>query len=103
MADQVGDLPLAFHPGTRWEYSVGIDILGRVIEVVSGQSLDEFLAEHILKPLGMTHTAFTFTDELSDRFASLYTPLAGNAMDLNAVQPGGDTLRLTDCAGRKLN
>ncbi|SFT69186.1 serine hydrolase domain-containing protein [Sedimentitalea nanhaiensis] len=99
MADQVGDLPLAFHPGTRWEYSVGIDILGRVIEVVSGQSLDEFLAEHILKPLGMTHTAFTVPDELSDRFASLYTPLAGNAMDLNAAQPGGDTLRLTDCAG----
>ncbi len=99
MADQVGGLPLAFRPGTRWEYSVGIDILGRIVEVVSGQSLDAFLGEHILKPLGMSHTGFVVPDDAGDRFASLYTPLAGSAMDLNAAPEGGETLRLSDRAG----
>lgn len=99
MADRVGALPLAFRPGTRWEYSVGIDILGRVIEVVSGKSLDDFLCEILFDPLGMTETRFAVPDGVGDRFASLYTPLAGDAMDLNATQQEGDTLRLTDEAG----
>jgi CubicO group peptidase (beta-lactamase class C family) len=99
MADRVGALPLAFQPGTRWEYSIGIDILGRIIEVVSGKSLDAFFAEMIFDPLGMTETRFSVPDDVGDRFASLYTPLAGNAMDLNATREEGDTLRLTDEAG----
>lgn len=99
MADQLGTLPLAFRPGSRWEYSVGIDILGRIIEVVSGQSLDAFFAETILDPLEMTETRFTVPEGTGDRFASLYTPLAGSAMDLNAAEKGADTLRLTDQAG----
>jgi CubicO group peptidase (beta-lactamase class C family) len=100
MADQVAELPLAFVPGTRWEYSVAIDVLGRVVEVVSGQSLDQFFKEHIFDPLGMTETAFSVPDGVGDRFASLYTPLQGNAMALNAAKDGGgDTLRLTDSAG----
>jgi CubicO group peptidase (beta-lactamase class C family) len=98
MCDQVAALPLAFRPGTRWEYSVGIDILGRVIEVVSGQTLAEFFHDHILAPLGMDQTAFAVPPGTGDRFAALYTPLAGDAMDLNSADRGGDTLRLTDAA-----
>ena len=100
MADRVAAMPLAFAPGSRWEYSVGIDILGRVIEVISGRSLAAFLEDEILAPLGMSETAFCVPAGTGDRFASLYTPLEGNAMALNAAKPGGDTLRLTDAAGR---
>jgi CubicO group peptidase (beta-lactamase class C family) len=66
-----GSLPLLFEPGTAWNYSVASDVLGRVIEVISGQSLDAFLAERIFGPLGMTETAFGATDP--SRLAALYT------------------------------
>jgi CubicO group peptidase (beta-lactamase class C family) len=99
MVDQVAGLPLAFQPGKYWEYSVSIDILGRVVEVVSGKSLAQFFSDEITGPLGMTQTAFQVPEGTGDRFASLYTPLAGNAMDLNAAESGADTLRLTDEAG----
>ncbi|KUJ86250.1 serine hydrolase [Ruegeria marisrubri] len=100
MVDQVAKLPLAFQPGTRWEYSVGIDVLGRVVEVVSGKTLAQFFAEEIFEPLEMTETAFWVPEGAGDRFASLYTPLAGDAMALNASKSGGETLRLVDQAGR---
>ena len=66
--------------------------------MVSGQPLDQFFAEQIFAPLGMSETAFSVPDGAMDRFASLYTPLAGNAMDLNAAQQGAETLRLVDSA-----
>jgi CubicO group peptidase (beta-lactamase class C family) len=88
--------PLAFHPGQRWEYSVGIDVIGRVIEVVTGQTLAQALQDMILGPLGMVETAFSPPKQAHDRFASLYTPLAGSAMDLNAAQAGSETLRCVD-------
>ncbi|SPJ28805.1 Esterase EstB [Falsiruegeria mediterranea M17] len=100
MADRVADLPLAFQPGARWEYSVSIDILGRVVEVVSGKSLADFFAEEIFSPIGMTETAFSVGPEQVDRFASLYTPLAGDAMALNEASTGSDTLRLVDDPGK---
>jgi CubicO group peptidase (beta-lactamase class C family) len=50
--------PLLFQPGTEWNYSVATDVLGRVVEVASGQRLDEFFATRIFRPLGMTDTAF---------------------------------------------
>ena len=51
-------IPLLFQPGTEWNYSVATDVLGRVIEVVSGQRLEEFFTARILRPLGMTDTGF---------------------------------------------
>ncbi len=102
LADRVevlSALPLAFQPGQRWEYSVGIDVIGRVIEVVSGQPLDRFLSEHIFDPLEMGETGFSVPEGAGDRFASLYTPLEGDAMALNEARTGGDSLRLVDCAG----
>ncbi len=92
-------LPLAFQPGTKWEYSVGLDVIGRVIEVVSGQSLDQFFLQEIFEPLGMQETGFSVPAGAGDRLASLYTPLAGDAMALNSAETGGDTLRLVDQAG----
>jgi len=94
----LAQLPLAFQPGTRWEYSVGIDVIGRVIEVVSGLTLDQFFAREVLEPLGMCDTGFSVPTGAGDRFGSLYTPLAGDAMALNSAETGGDTLRLVDQA-----
>ena len=102
LEDRVADLakfPLAFQPGTRWEYSVATDVLGRVIEVVSGMSLKQFFAQEILQPLGLTETGFSVPTGAGDRLASLYTPLAGDAMALNSAETGEDTLRLVDQSG----
>ncbi|WP_171231636.1 serine hydrolase [Ruegeria sp. HKCCA4812] len=93
---ELAEFPLAFQPGTRWEYSVGTDVLGRVVEVVSGQTLEQFFRQEILAPLEMRETGFSVPDGAGDRFASLYTPLAGDAMALNSADQGGDTLRLVD-------
>ncbi|MEP1352952.1 MAG: serine hydrolase domain-containing protein [Tateyamaria sp.] len=96
--EQLAQLPLAFAPGARWEYSVGIDVIGRVIEVVTGRSLAEVFQTRIFDPLGMAETGFTVAQSQQDRFASLYTPLAGDAMDLNSAVTGDESLRLVDDA-----
>jgi CubicO group peptidase (beta-lactamase class C family) len=72
--DAWAGLPLLFHPGTEWNYSVSTDVLGRVVEIVSGQRLDEFFAEHVLGPLDMTDTAFSVAADDLDRLAALYVP-----------------------------
>jgi CubicO group peptidase (beta-lactamase class C family) len=69
--DRWASLPLLFQPGAEWNYSVSTDVLGRVVEVVSGQSLDEFFASRIFGPLGMTDTTFWTGD--AERLAALYT------------------------------
>ncbi|PZG94112.1 serine hydrolase [Streptomyces sp. NTH33] len=70
--DVYASLPLQFDPGTQWNYSVASNVLGRVVEVVSGQPLDAFFAERVLGPLGMTDTGFCVTDEQAGRLAELY-------------------------------
>jgi CubicO group peptidase (beta-lactamase class C family) len=67
--EQWASMPLLFQPGSEWNYGVSTDVLGRVIEVVSGQPLDVFLRERVLEPLGMTETGFTAP---ADRVAALY-------------------------------
>jgi len=67
-------LPLAFQPGSEWLYGVSTDVLGRVVEVVSGQSLGEFFAERIFAPLGMVDTGFAVRADQLDRAARLYSP-----------------------------
>jgi CubicO group peptidase (beta-lactamase class C family) len=61
--ERIAKLPLAYQPGTTWDYSHSTDVLGRVVEVVSGKSLYAFEKERILDPLGMSDTAFYATDE----------------------------------------
>ena len=70
---QLAGLPLLFNPGDRWEYGLSADVLGRVIEVVSGQTLDEFFRERIFKPLGMNDTYFYPPDDKLSRLATVYT------------------------------
>jgi len=65
--------PLLFQPGARWSYSnIGFDILGRIVELVSGQSFDRFLSERIFEPLGMKDTYFFVPAEKRQRIAALY-------------------------------
>jgi CubicO group peptidase (beta-lactamase class C family) len=66
-------MPLLFQPGSEWNYSVSTDVLGRVVEVVSGQRLDEFFGERIFGPLGMTDTAFWAGPQQAGRLGALYT------------------------------
>ena len=75
LAEAIDDLaryPLAFDPGTRWHYSIGIDVAARVIEVISGQSLADFLHERLLAPLGMVDTAFEVPAGKRDRLMAVY-------------------------------
>jgi CubicO group peptidase (beta-lactamase class C family) len=67
-----GGLPLLFEPGSEWNYSVSTDVLGRLVEVVSGHSLDEFFRTRILGPLGMTDTGFWAEGAAADRLAAAY-------------------------------
>lgn len=83
MVDRLAKLPLVYHPGRAWRYSFATDVLGRLVEVWSGESLDEFLQRHIFAPLGMTDTAFQVVPEKLDRFATCYTlpDMAGYVAD----------------------
>lgn len=72
MVETLAALPLEFSPGTRWNYSVSTDVLGYLIEVISGQRLDAYLREHILQPLGMRDTSFVIADGQLPRFAANY-------------------------------
>jgi CubicO group peptidase (beta-lactamase class C family) len=72
MVRRIAELPLAFQPGQAWRYSVATDVIGHVVELVSDMSLAEFLAERILKPLGMVDTAFSVPPDKVDRLAALY-------------------------------
>lgn len=72
MVARLAQTPLRFHPGTRWLYSLGLDVCGRLIEIISGRSLDRYLAEEIFEPLGMADTAFCVPDGQVGRFAASY-------------------------------
>lgn len=72
MMKALAPLPLSFHPGTQWEYSVASDVLGRVVEVVSGESFGTFLAGRIFGPLGMNDTDFWVPPVKRDRLCALY-------------------------------
>lgn len=76
-ADRLARLPLVHEPGTRWSYSVGLDLLGRVIEVASGQAFDAFLKARLFDPLGMKSTGFRVPAADVGRFTTNYAPLGG--------------------------
>jgi CubicO group peptidase (beta-lactamase class C family) len=74
LVPQMATVPLSFQPGTAWEYSgtFGFDTLGRIVEVVSGQSLDEYLHERLFQPLGMRETTFAVPADMLERVATVY-------------------------------
>jgi CubicO group peptidase (beta-lactamase class C family) len=80
LVKRLADIPLIAQPGTQWNYSVSTDVLGRLVEVWSGLSLEAFFKERILEPLGMHDTGFSVAEGNKDRFASLYSPLSGADM-----------------------
>jgi CubicO group peptidase (beta-lactamase class C family) len=86
-------LPLNFHPGHRWEYGLGVDVLGRLVEVVSGQSLDEFFRRRILEPLGMRDTFFYLPGDRIARLVSAYKPRGGGAAGLEKLTALGSESR----------
>jgi len=71
--EKLGELPLLFQPGSRWNYGVNTDVLARLVEVVSGQRFDQFLADRVFEPLGMVDTHFELPESKQDRLAQLYT------------------------------
>jgi CubicO group peptidase (beta-lactamase class C family) len=86
--DAWASLPLLFDPGSEWAYSVATDVLGRLVEVISGQTLDDFFATRIFGPLDMADAGFSVDDARADRLATLYgahpetrraTPMDGRA------------------------
>lgn len=88
MCAALGRIPLHFDPGTAWQYSVGIDVLGRIVEVASGQTFDVFLDQRIFRPLDLKDTGFFVPAEKANRFAALY----------HSEEKGGLTLQ--DAPGR---
>jgi CubicO group peptidase (beta-lactamase class C family) len=72
--DKLAAQPLMAQPGAAWNYSLSVDVLGRVVEVVSGTSFDVFLRDRIFKPLGMTDTSFEVPDASWGRMATVYAP-----------------------------
>lgn len=73
MVDTLANLPLLFHPGKGWEYSIATDVIGHLIEVLSGEPLDAFLESRIFRPLGMVDTGFVVPSEQQHRLATCYT------------------------------
>jgi CubicO group peptidase (beta-lactamase class C family) len=84
--DMWASMPLLFQPGSEWNYSVATDVLGRVVEVASGQPLDEFFAQRIFGPLGMNDTGFYAPQQDLDRLAALYARnIEGKAGRFNSI------------------
>jgi len=98
MIDKLAKIPLLYQPGTRWVYSISVDIQGYIVEKLSGESLPDFMREHIFEPLGMKDTGFYVPAEKRSRFATLYhanengeliSEPAGGGFGLNYfAQPG---------------
>jgi CubicO group peptidase (beta-lactamase class C family) len=88
MIEQLSTLPLEFSPGTAWNYSVSIDVMGYLVEKLSGLSFGEFLRTRLFEPLGMVDTSFWCPPEKLERFASCYQP------------DGWGGIKLQDDAGR---
>ena len=82
MMDVLADLPLTYHPGTSWEYSVATDVLARLVEVISGQRFGDFIQSQILGPLSMVDTGFVVSDR--DRLVALYA----GADPIDPMKPG---------------
>lgn len=84
MIERLAEIPLMFEPGTEWSYSVSSDVLGRLVEVISGKSLPDYFRDHIFTPLGLIDTDFHVPPEKMDRLADIYS--AGPAGRLEPAQ-----------------
>jgi len=85
MVKKIAQAPLVHQPGSMWEYGLSMDVLARLVEVVSGQTYDKFLEQRIFKPLGMNDTGYVVPADKANRFAKLYAPAEGWAVKLNTT------------------
>ncbi|MBV8593429.1 MAG: serine hydrolase [Caulobacteraceae bacterium] len=83
MIDQLATMPLEFSPGSAWNYSVSIDVIGYLVQMLSGMSFGEFLRARLFDPLGMADTGFFCPPEKLDRFSSCYQPAPGSGLRLH--------------------
>jgi CubicO group peptidase (beta-lactamase class C family) len=83
--DRLGTLPLMNQPGERFTYGLSVDVLGRLIEVLSGQPLDQYLRAHVFEPLGMRDTHFYLPAALHSRLVPLYTENQGRTVAMPAT------------------
>ncbi len=91
MTTKLAQAPLMCQPGSQWNYSVSTDVLGRLIEVWSGQSLRDFFIEEILQPLGMHDTDFSVSTDKAHRFSALYGPTGGGGLgNVGRTDTGND-------------
>ena len=90
MGHRLARVPLLFDPGTRWSYSIAVDVQALLVEVLSGQKFAEFAREHVLEPLGMRETAWRQPDDRLPRLAALYLSKEGKLVR----QADADTRRL---------
>jgi CubicO group peptidase (beta-lactamase class C family) len=95
---RLAKLPLAFQPGEKFQYGLNSDLLGCLIEVISGQPLDQFLQKNIFEPLGMKDTYFNVPSSKADRLASVYTEDS-----LHHIIPWSHTFRHIDPDYPKMN
>ena len=90
LADMVGKLakiPLWAQPGAKWQYSVAVDVQGRLVEVLAGKPFDQVLRERVFEPLGMKDTAFFVPKEKADRLATLYRQAGGKLAAMPPDEP----------------
>ncbi len=103
MIDRIAQLPLLYQPGTKWVYSVSVDIQGYLVEKLSGKTFPEFLRTRLFEPLGMTDTGFSVPAEKVSRVATIYSwsrdkgalvaePIAPNISKLPGLPSGGGGL-----------
>lgn len=88
--DELAAMPLLFTPGEKWNYSFALDVVGRVMEVLSGKTLDKVLSEEVFTPLGMEDTGFTLPPEKADRMTHLYFKDAKKGL-VRCIDPGLET------------
>jgi len=90
MTHRIIELPLRFHPGENWHYSYATDIVGYLVELISGVPLSEFLKEQVFIPLGMHETFFRIPTKLTPRFSELYGMTEDKSLDVIDPAVGGD-------------
>ena len=87
LTHKIAKAPLMFEPGSEWLYGFSIDVLGRLIEVVSGQTLGDFLNERLFTPLGMVDTGFYVNQEQAHRFSVMYRWVESDSLGLGKLEP----------------
>ena len=91
MCQKLANIPLLYQPGERFHYSASTDVLGHLVEVVSGKTLADYLADHVFEPLGMSDSGFMVPANKRERFAQLYRP--GEASGRIGVSPKWESFR----------